>query len=61
MDFQARFTRPIAVPNPGEAIVTVTCTIGALDEEATTARIDVTVEFEGQKVLAKAQAVVACS
>ncbi len=60
-DFQARFTRPIAVPNPGEALVMVTCTIGALDEEATTARVDVTVEFDGQKVLAKAQAVVACA
>src|SRR5664279_1384513 len=61
VDFQARFTRPIAVPNPGEAIATVTCAIGALDAEARTARVDVTVEFEGQKVLGKAQAVVACA
>ncbi len=61
VDYQTRFSRPIPVPNPGEAIVTVTCTIGALDEEATTVRVDVTVEFDGQKVLAKAQAVVACA
>jgi acyl dehydratase len=60
-DLQARFTRPIAVPNPGEAIATVTCTIGALGADAKTARVDVTVEFDGQKVLGKAQAVVACA
>ena len=61
VDLQTRFSRPIAVPNPGEAVATVTCTIGALDADARTARIDVTVEFEGQKVLGKAQAVVACA
>jgi acyl dehydratase len=61
VDFQTRFSRPIPVPNPGEAVVTVTCTIGAIDADATTVRIDVTVEFEGQKVLGKAQAVVACA
>ncbi len=61
VDFQARFTRPIPVPNPGEAVATVACTIGALDPDAGTARVDVTVEFEGQKVLGKAQAVVACA
>ena len=58
LDYQARFTRPIVVPNPpGEAVATVTATIGLLDEEA---RVDLTVEFEGAKVLGKAQAVVAC-
>jgi len=61
VDYQARFARPVPVPNPGEAIVAVTATIGALDEESTTARVDLAVEFEGQKVLAKAQAVVACA
>ena len=33
-DFQSRFTRPIPVPNPGEALVTITATVGALDAEA---------------------------
>ena len=61
VDLQARFTRPLPVPNPGEAVATVTCVIGALDESARTARVDVTVEFGGQKVLGKAQAVVACA
>lgn len=61
VDYQARFTRPIPVPNPGEAVATVTATVGALDEELRTARIDVTVEVDGVKVLGKAQAVVACA
>lgn len=61
LDFQARFSRLVPVPNPGEAVVLITATIGALDDEAKTARVDVGVEFEGQKVLGKAQAIVACS
>jgi len=60
-DFQARFTRPIPVPAMGQAEATVTATVGALDDELRTARIDVSVEFEGAKVLGKAQAFVACS
>ena len=60
-DFQSRFTRPIPVPNPGEAVVTVTATVGALDAELNTARIDVAVEFDGSRVLGKAQALVACA
>ncbi|WP_296666498.1 MaoC family dehydratase [Demequina sp.] len=60
-DLQARFTRPIPVPNPGAAHVQFTAKVGALDAEARTARIDVTVEFDGQKVLGKAQALVPCS
>ncbi|MFO7243428.1 MAG: MaoC family dehydratase [Actinomycetes bacterium] len=59
-DFQARFTRPVPVPNPGAAILQITATVGALDHELRSARIDVTVECEGQKVLGKAQAVVPC-
>ena len=61
VDFQARFTRPVAVPNPGAALVRVTAAVGALDPELQTARIDVTVEFEGSRVLGKAQAVVSCA
>jgi acyl dehydratase len=59
-DFQCRFTRPIPVPNPGAAVVTFTASVGALDAELKTARIDVSVDFEGVKVLGKAQALVAC-
>jgi acyl dehydratase len=60
-DFQARFTRPIAVPNPGHALATVTVSVGALDPELSSARIDVSVEFEGARVLGKAQAIVSCA
>ncbi|MDE0572401.1 MaoC family dehydratase [Demequina sp. B12] len=59
-DYQVRFTRPIPVPNPGEATVLIKAVIGALDEERRTARVDLTVEFDGAKVLGKAQAVVDC-
>ncbi len=60
-DLQARFTRPIPVPNPGVALVTIVAKVGALDAEARLARIDVVVENDGQKVLGKAQAVVPCA
>ncbi len=60
-DYQCRFTRPIPVPALGEADVIITATVGAIDPEARTARIDLAVEYEGQKVLGKAQAVVNCS
>ncbi|MFF3065247.1 MaoC family dehydratase [Oerskovia sp. NPDC057915] len=58
VDYQTRFTRPVPVPNPGEAVVSVSGAIGAIDLEARTVRVDLTVTFEGAKVLMKAQAVV---
>ncbi len=61
VDLQTRFTRPIPVPAIGEATVSFTAKVGALDPEARTARIDITVENDGQKVLGKAQAVVSCA
>ena len=58
VDYQTRFSRPVTVPNPGVSTVEVTGVVGALDAEAGTARIDLTVTFEGARVLAKSQAVV---
>ncbi len=58
VDYGVRFTRPVAVPDPGVAVVEVEGVIGALDAEAGTARVDLTVTFEGAKVLGKAQVVV---
>ncbi|MHA7132139.1 MaoC family dehydratase [Oerskovia turbata] len=58
VDYQTRFTRPVPVPNPGEAVISVAGAIGAIDLEARTVRVDLTVTFEGAKVLMKAQAVV---
>ena len=63
VDFQTRFTKPVPVadttgtPEPG-AVIEVSGAIGALDAEAGTARVDLTVVSAGQKVLVKAQAVV---
>ncbi|GAA4840548.1 MaoC/PaaZ C-terminal domain-containing protein [Garicola koreensis] len=69
VDYQTRFTRPVPVPDaaagpPEEATATleVTGTVGRLDEQAQTARIDLTVELlqggQRTRVLAKSQAVV---
>lgn len=58
IDYQTRFARPVAVPDPGVAMVEITGTIGALDVPAGTARVDLTVLVAGARILAKAQAVV---
>ena len=61
IDYQTRFTKPVPVQDtdgqPG-AVIEVAGVIGALDAEASTARVDLTVTSGGQKVLVKAQAVV---
>lgn len=58
VDYQTRFTRPVAVPNPGEAVIEVSGVVGAIDLEARTVRVDLTVTFDGARVLGKSQAVV---
>ncbi|MGO1549623.1 MAG: MaoC/PaaZ C-terminal domain-containing protein [Nesterenkonia sp.] len=69
VDYQTRFSRPVPVPDaatgsPDEATATleVTGRVGKLDQEAQTARIDLTVELlhgeERTRVLAKSQALV---
>ncbi|MDO4920151.1 MaoC/PaaZ C-terminal domain-containing protein [Kocuria sp.] len=77
VDYQTRFTKPVVVPNAFDAAVepstelTVTGVVGAVDPEARTARVDLTVtapdlaEADADrasaaqlKVLVKAQAVV---
>ena len=61
VSYGTRFTKPVPVADldgePG-AVVEVTGVVGALDSDAGTARIDLTVTLEGQKVLVKAQALV---
>ena len=58
LDYGVRFTRPVQVPDPGAATVTVTATVATVDTEAGTARVDLVVEAAGDKVLAKAQVLV---
>jgi acyl dehydratase len=54
-DYQVRFTRPVLV-DPGKgALVTVVARLAAIDTDAATARIDLTVTFNDQTVLGKAQ------
>jgi len=66
VDYQARFTKPVPVPDvesgtPDTPTVTLTVvgTIGAVDVESSLARVDLIVTLEGTKVLAKSQVSVA--
>lgn len=52
-DYQARFTRPVVVDAERGAVVTVTARVGTVDAES--ARIDLTVVFDGGTVLGRAQ------
>lgn len=58
VDYQVRFTRPVPVPDPGEATVQVVGVVGAIDADAGTVRIDLTVSVDEQRVLGKARVVV---
>ena len=55
VDYGVRFTKPVLVPAKGSAKLTVTATIGLLDEENQKARIDLNTVFEENTVLGKAQ------
>ncbi|HEV7949988.1 MAG TPA: MaoC/PaaZ C-terminal domain-containing protein [Glaciihabitans sp.] len=52
-DYQVRFTRPVAVDAAVGAVLTVVAKVGAVDDAS--ARIDLTVTFNGATVLGKAQ------
>ena len=56
IDSHVRFTRPVFVDATVGAVVMVVAKVGALDVEASVARIDLTVTFNGATVLGKAQA-----
>jgi len=58
VDYQVRFTRPVPVPDPGGATLEVVAVVGAVDADAGTVRVDLTVTLDGVRVLGKAQAVV---
>lgn len=62
LDYQTRFTKPVLVPDvEAGSVIEVSGVIGALDVAAGTARVDLTVLFNGEKVLVKAQAIVRLS
>jgi len=56
LDYQVRFTRPVVVDPVEGAVVAVAAKVGRIDEGG--ARIDLTVTFNGDTVLGKAQVVV---
>jgi acyl dehydratase len=55
VDYQVRFTRPVVVDPADGADVTIVAKVGQLDADAQVARIDLTVTFNGETVLGKAQ------
>ncbi|WP_029136156.1 MaoC family dehydratase [Nakamurella lactea] len=57
-EYGVRFTRPVVVADPDGAEVGITAKIGAIDEQARTARIDITATFAGKTVLGKSRAVI---
>ena len=58
VEYGVRFTKPVVVPDPGTATVTVSGKIGAIDAEAGTVRVDLTAVGELGAVLGKTRAVV---
>ncbi|MFI5605958.1 MaoC family dehydratase [Amycolatopsis sp. NPDC051903] len=58
VDFSARFTRPVVVPDDAEgALVAMTGKVGAISDDGV-ARVDLVVKFDGKTVLGKPQALV---
>lgn len=57
--YSVRFTSPIEVPATGEVTLEVIAVVGAIDEEAGTARIDLTAQVGETKVLGRARATIA--
>ena len=57
--YQVKFTRPVLVDPDAGADVTVVAKVGAIDADERTARIDLTVTFNDETVLGKAQVIVA--
>jgi acyl dehydratase len=55
VDYQVRFTRPVVVDPTDGAVVGITAKVGQLDAESQVARIDLTVTFNAETVLGKAQ------
>ena len=55
VDYQVRFTRPVLVDGATGADLTVTATVGALEDETKIARIDLTAKYNDETVLGKAQ------
>ncbi|MBD8104213.1 MaoC family dehydratase [Plantibacter sp. VKM Ac-2885] len=58
LEYQVRFTRPVVVDPETGADLQIVAKVGKVDEEANTARVDLTVTYAEQTVLGKAQLVI---
>jgi len=58
LEYQVRFTRPVVVDPEAGADLQIAAKVGKVDEEARTARVDLTVTYAEQTVLGKAQLVI---
>ncbi len=56
VDYGVRFTKPVVVPDPGEAVLEIVGTVAKIDPDAGTVRVDLTVTCAGAGVLGKARA-----
>jgi acyl dehydratase len=56
--YGVRFTKPVVVPDPGFAVLEITAVVAAKDDEARTARVDLTARCDDVTVLGRAQATV---
>ncbi|HEU5009001.1 MAG TPA: MaoC family dehydratase [Jatrophihabitantaceae bacterium] len=57
VEYGVRFTRPVVVPYPGEATITVSGSVREIRDDGL-AEVDLTATVDGQTVLAKARALV---
>ena len=60
VEYQARFTRPVVVPDPGSTRLTVTAKVAAVEADGRVS-VDITATVDGQTVLAKTRAVLRLS
>lgn len=57
LEYGVRFTKPVVVPDPGQAVLAVAGKVREVREDGT-AEVDLTVSVNGEKVLARARALV---
>ena len=57
--YTTRFTNPLPVPAIGSVTLEVVAVVGAIDEGAGTARVDLTAEVDDTKVLGRSRATIA--
>lgn len=57
--YSVRFTNPVPVPATGHVVLETVAVVGAIDESAGTARVDITAQVDDTKVLGRARATIA--